>query len=73
MIQTGDPNGTGKGGQSIWGNPFPDEIRSTLKVRSLLLFLHSLIAQKNNLIDNRPLAVQQPWDCRNGKLWPRHQ
>ncbi|SAM83354.1 related to peptidylprolyl isomerase (cyclophilin)-like protein [Ustilago bromivora] len=31
MIQTGDPTGTGKGGQSIWGKPFPDEIRSQLK------------------------------------------
>jgi len=32
MIQTGDPTGTGKGGQSIWGKEFDDEIRSTLKV-----------------------------------------
>ncbi|KAH8917614.1 cyclophilin-like protein [Atractiella rhizophila] len=31
MIQTGDPTGTGKGGQSIWGKAFNDEIRSTLK------------------------------------------
>ncbi|KIJ13423.1 hypothetical protein PAXINDRAFT_163657 [Paxillus involutus ATCC 200175] len=31
MIQTGDPSGSGKGGQSIWGKPFEDEIRSTLK------------------------------------------
>jgi len=31
MIQTGDPTGTGKGGQSIWGREFPDEIRTTLK------------------------------------------
>ncbi|KNE58364.1 peptidyl-prolyl cis-trans isomerase-like 3 [Allomyces macrogynus ATCC 38327] len=31
MIQTGDPTGTGKGGQSIWGGKFEDEIRSTLK------------------------------------------
>ncbi|KAG9010997.1 Peptidyl-prolyl cis-trans isomerase cyp10 [Tulasnella sp. JGI-2019a] len=31
MIQTGDPTNTGKGGQSLWGKPFPDEIRSTLK------------------------------------------
>lgn len=31
MIQTGDPTGKGKGGQSIWGQPFADEIRSTLK------------------------------------------
>lgn len=32
MIQTGDPTGTGKGGQSIWGHQFADEIRSTIKV-----------------------------------------
>ena len=32
MAQTGDPTGTGKGGQSIFGKPFADEIRSTLKV-----------------------------------------
>ncbi|WFD38803.1 peptidylprolyl isomerase [Malassezia japonica] len=31
MIQTGDPTGTGKGGQSIWGEPFQDEICATLK------------------------------------------
>lgn len=31
MIQTGDPTGTGKGGQSIYGKPFEDEIRPTLK------------------------------------------
>jgi len=31
MVQTGDPSGSGKGGQSIWGKPFGDEIRSTLK------------------------------------------
>ena len=34
MIQTGDPSGSGKGGQSLWGQPFADEIRSTLKVRA---------------------------------------
>jgi peptidyl-prolyl cis-trans isomerase-like 3 len=32
MVQTGDPSGSGKGGQSIWGELFADELRSTLKV-----------------------------------------
>merc|ERR1719195_2107647 len=31
MIQGGDPTGTGKGGQSIWGGYFEDEFVSTLK------------------------------------------
>ena len=25
MIQSGDPQGTGAGGESIWGEPFEDE------------------------------------------------
>lgn len=34
MIQGGDPSGTGKGGTSIWGKKFNDEIRESLKVSS---------------------------------------
>ncbi|CAM0137762.1 cyclophilin peptidyl-prolyl cis-trans isomerase Cyp8 [Umbelopsis sp. WA50703] len=30
MIQGGDPTGTGRGGESIWGAKFPDEIRGKL-------------------------------------------
>ncbi|XP_006899443.1 PREDICTED: peptidylprolyl isomerase domain and WD repeat-containing protein 1 [Elephantulus edwardii] len=30
MIQTGDPTGTGMGGESIWGGEFEDEFHSTL-------------------------------------------
>eukprot|EP00871_Galdieria_phlegrea_P003290 jgi/Galph1/3962/GphlegSOOS_G2614.1 len=31
LIQTGDPTGTGHGGESIYGKPFPTEIHSRLK------------------------------------------
>lgn len=31
MIQGGDPTGTGRGGESVWGKPFEDECSSTVK------------------------------------------
>merc|ERR1711973_165122 len=34
MVQTGDPSGNGKGGTSIWGDKFKDEIVPHLKHNS---------------------------------------
>lgn len=31
MIQGGDPTGTGRGGSSIWGTPFEDEVNPNVK------------------------------------------
>jgi peptidylprolyl isomerase len=31
MLQGGDPTGTGRGGESIWGRPFEDEVHSNVK------------------------------------------
>ncbi|XP_021105425.1 peptidyl-prolyl cis-trans isomerase-like 3 isoform X3 [Heterocephalus glaber] len=33
MVQTGDPTGTGRGGNSIWGKKFEDEYSEYLKVQ----------------------------------------
>lgn len=31
MIQGGDPTGTGRGGESLWGKPFQDEVSPDVK------------------------------------------
>lgn len=31
MIQGGDPTGTGRGGESVWGKPFEDEVTDSVK------------------------------------------
>jgi hypothetical protein len=75
MVQAGDPAGTGKGGQSIWGKPFPDEIRSTLKVHlcgpfSTLTGAPSQLASTGAYAHHSfPPTVQRPWRRRNGKFW----
>ena len=47
MIQTGDPTGTGKGGESIFGYPFKDEFDSRLR------FTHrGLVAMANSGLPN---------------------
>eukprot|EP00954_Amorphochlora_amoebiformis_P015793 1239804-Amorphochlora_amoeboformis.AAC.2 len=33
MVQTGDPTGTGEGGESIYGKPFKNEVHSRLRFR----------------------------------------
>ena len=38
MLQGGDPTGTGRGGESIWGKPFEDEY-NVRNARALLLAL----------------------------------
>nr|DAD18648.1 TPA_asm: hypothetical protein HUJ06_020111 [Nelumbo nucifera] len=59
MIQGGDPTGTGKGGTSIWGKKFNDEIRESLKVRikSFLNTMNYLQLQSPFLFHSYPTLL----------------
>ncbi|XP_076455357.1 peptidyl-prolyl cis-trans isomerase-like 3 [Babylonia areolata] len=46
MVQTGDPTGTGKGGVSIWGEEFEDELRESLKHTT-----RGMVSMANNGLD----------------------
>lgn len=47
MIQTGDPEGNGTGGVSIWGDEFEDEIRPHLKHEAFTLSMANAGANTN--------------------------
>ena len=50
MVQGGDPTGTGKGGESIWGGMIDDEFSSLLKHGMYVLtFLNYIIYRKVGL------------------------
>jgi hypothetical protein len=57
--------GTGKGGQSIWGSPFADEIRPTLKVSFNVAYLV--------LSESDRAFIQFSWSSRVRKRWPGYQ
>lgn len=62
MVQGGDPTGTGKGGQSIWGAPFQDEIRSTLRFNQ-----RGVVACANAGPDTNKAQVSYCVVCRLGR------
>lgn len=43
MVQGGDPTGTGKGGESIWGGKMEDEFHPQNRVRVLFCSLSLLL------------------------------
>jgi peptidylprolyl isomerase len=48
MIQGGDPTGTGRGGQSVWGKPFDDEFSPTATFNRKGLFAMANAGPRTN-------------------------
>lgn len=64
MIQGGDPTGTGKGGQSIYGPQFDDEISSDLKhTGKSLLKLNAQLSELNESNETNTCNSIKPRIC----------
>ncbi len=65
MIQGGDPTGTGRGGQSIWGRPFADEFNSEITFNSAGLVAMANAGPNTNGSQFFITTAATPW--LNGK------
>jgi len=65
MIQGGDPQGTGRGGTSIWGKPFEDEVRTNLTFDQVGLLAMANAGPNTNGSQFFITTVLTPW--LNGK------
>ncbi len=61
MIQGGDPTGTGRGGESIWGKPFEDEVSSKLSFNRAGLLAMANAGPRTNGSQFFITTVATPW------------
>jgi peptidylprolyl isomerase len=61
MIQGGDPTGTGMGGESIWGVPFSDEVRSDVGFDRVGLVAMANAGPNTNGSQFFITTVKTPW------------
>ena len=65
MIQTGDPSGTGYGGESMWGQPFKDEFVDGVVFDKPFLLAMANAGRATNNSQFFITTVPTPW--LNGK------
>lgn len=78
MIQTGDPTGTGRGGESCWGEAFEDEMSEKLHFyRGTVAMANSgpntngsqfFIVQQKSVLEEALTALQEARDSNEGEL-----
>lgn len=61
MIQGGDPTGTGRGGKSIWENPFEDEFSDSVKFDRPFLLAMANAGPKTNGSQFFITTTATPW------------
>lgn len=61
MIQGGDPTGTGSGGESVWGNPFEDEVSAEVKFDKVGLLAMANAGPNTNGSQFFITTAKTPW------------
>jgi peptidylprolyl isomerase len=69
MIQGGDPTGTGRGGESIWGKTFADEFHPTLKFDRSGLLAMANAGPNTNGSQFFITTVETPWLNNNHTIF----
>ena len=61
MLQGGDPTGTGRGGESIWGEPFEDEVSAGVKFDKVGLLAMANAGPNTNGSQFFIATAKTPW------------
>lgn len=61
MVQGGDPTGTGRGGESLWGIPFKDEVTSKAKFDKVGVLAMANAGPETNGSQFFITVAQTPW------------